>query len=381
MVLEYIYVLSLEDDFYYVGKTKDLAKRFLKHKHGEGARWTALHKPISIIATYESEHDYDEEIKTLEWMDEKGIDKVRGGGYSNVVITEEEVEYIKKKISAMKNRCFICHQTGHYANVCPTRTKNATNNDILEILSFKDLQEKRKMKWLVPYLIPKCGIACMFGKPGCGKTFSILDICLHIVHGKKWNNYNIPKGSVYYVVAEGMYGLLDRINAWHSYHKLSMEDAPFYIIDMHKYSLSSRKFSEQFIQQVKKQSETSKDTPRLIVYDTLAHALAQLNENSSTEVSILLREMIYISNTLQCGTVFIHHSNKSKEEMRGSSALLAAVDTSICIRKEGNQIEMDVVKQKDGLPVAITGTLEQVKESCVITDMVMYRKPNTHKEY
>lgn len=83
----YIYVLRLEDGFWYVGTSRNVANRFKRHVAGKGANWTKLHKPIEIHEVIDTETNDDREAclmedqKTFEFAEAFGIDKVRGGGY------------------------------------------------------------------------------------------------------------------------------------------------------------------------------------------------------------------------------------------------------------------------------------------------------------
>jgi hypothetical protein len=43
-----VYVLKLEDDCYYVGATSHFCERMAQHWTGDAARFTKLHKPVSI---------------------------------------------------------------------------------------------------------------------------------------------------------------------------------------------------------------------------------------------------------------------------------------------------------------------------------------------
>jgi len=42
-------VLLLNGDNYYVGITGNVARRYEQHSRGNGSKWTAKHKPVSII--------------------------------------------------------------------------------------------------------------------------------------------------------------------------------------------------------------------------------------------------------------------------------------------------------------------------------------------
>jgi predicted GIY-YIG superfamily endonuclease len=43
-----VYHLKLEEDNHYVGITYNLNQRYAQHISGNGAKWTKLHKPISV---------------------------------------------------------------------------------------------------------------------------------------------------------------------------------------------------------------------------------------------------------------------------------------------------------------------------------------------
>jgi hypothetical protein len=51
--MHWIYILKCEDDYYYVGETKRLRRRFYEHSSGEGGVNTQVYEPISIEAIYQ----------------------------------------------------------------------------------------------------------------------------------------------------------------------------------------------------------------------------------------------------------------------------------------------------------------------------------------
>lgn len=44
----YVYILRCSDNSLYTGVTNDVLKRYKKHQEGNGAKYTRVHKPISI---------------------------------------------------------------------------------------------------------------------------------------------------------------------------------------------------------------------------------------------------------------------------------------------------------------------------------------------
>ena len=77
----YIYVLKLQNDKFYVGKTTNRKQRMDNHFNGNGAKWTQLHKPKKIIEMIKEKDTKDEYNKTIEYMIKYGWRNVRGAGY------------------------------------------------------------------------------------------------------------------------------------------------------------------------------------------------------------------------------------------------------------------------------------------------------------
>jgi cellular nucleic acid-binding protein len=98
--MESIYILKCEQDKWYVGKSANVNKRFEQHVNGKGAKWTELHKPISIESTIELKSDTHEDEVTIEYMAKYGIENVRGGKYCNVEFKSYELKKIKDDISS-----------------------------------------------------------------------------------------------------------------------------------------------------------------------------------------------------------------------------------------------------------------------------------------
>ena len=78
IVYPVVYVLELEDNCYYVGITMNLNQRLAQHWTGSGAKWTRLHKPISVLyVTYQG----NEQEITDKMIFQHGREVVRGGNH------------------------------------------------------------------------------------------------------------------------------------------------------------------------------------------------------------------------------------------------------------------------------------------------------------
>lgn len=78
-----IYVLELEDGYYYVGITYSLNIRMAQHWTGVGAKWTRLHRPVAVREVIYPATEEDENTKTRELMVRYGYEKVRGGKWAS----------------------------------------------------------------------------------------------------------------------------------------------------------------------------------------------------------------------------------------------------------------------------------------------------------
>jgi predicted GIY-YIG superfamily endonuclease len=76
----YIYVLKLQSNKYYIGKTNNPQFRLSAHFDANGSEWTKLYTPVNLVELITNCDDYDEDKYTRIYMDKYGIDNnVRGG--------------------------------------------------------------------------------------------------------------------------------------------------------------------------------------------------------------------------------------------------------------------------------------------------------------
>lgn len=117
-----IYVLSLEGGRYYIGKTDNLINRYQQHQKGVGSAWTKQYKPMALVKTIENASPFDEDKITKEYMSIYGIDKVRGGTYISLDLTEEQEDLLRREIRGAKDKCMKCGKSGHFANQCKRKS-------------------------------------------------------------------------------------------------------------------------------------------------------------------------------------------------------------------------------------------------------------------
>ena len=125
----YIYILQLQQNKYYVGKTTNPDIRLESHFLGNGSVWTKKYRPVKIVKIIKNCDDYDEDKYTKIYMDKYGIENVRGGSYSEIVLSESTKLHLKKENYGTNDKCYKCGEPGHFAKDCDWETDYDSEDD------------------------------------------------------------------------------------------------------------------------------------------------------------------------------------------------------------------------------------------------------------
>lgn len=119
-----VYVLELTQGKYYVGVTaKSVEVRFLEHVSGAGgSAWTSKFEALHVVESAEERTPLDENNKTKELMAQHGIDNVRGGTYTKMVLSRETVALLRTELRDVGGACRRCGRHTHFVGDCYART-------------------------------------------------------------------------------------------------------------------------------------------------------------------------------------------------------------------------------------------------------------------
>jgi hypothetical protein len=99
----------------------DYEERLSAHYAGSGAAFTRRYPPVELIELRRGDR-FDEDSMTRRLMAEHGIEYVRGGAYSRVVLTPEDVATVQHEIWAAAGLCVNCGKPKHFAVNCMAPT-------------------------------------------------------------------------------------------------------------------------------------------------------------------------------------------------------------------------------------------------------------------
>lgn len=97
----YIYVLLLEHNNYFIGTTnKSHFNLFEHYKEYKRPIWTELHHPVDLVDFVIANDNHTIDKYVITYMQKYGIDKVRGGSYSSVILDSNVKAYLHSIIDA-----------------------------------------------------------------------------------------------------------------------------------------------------------------------------------------------------------------------------------------------------------------------------------------
>lgn len=238
--------------------------------------------------------------------------------------------------------------------------RRPANPSRLRLLVDAQLDSLPPLRWLVKGVVPDAGIGAIYGASGSFKSFLTLDLLAHISNGREWFGHRVKPAPAVYIPFEGQGGIPNRIKAWRTAQtalrhpdRLATFDPDEDVLSqiavvMEPLNLREQADQDRLVAGLKQHGWAG----GVLCIDTLAHASAGIEENSSA-----MGEMIGIFRNLQqqLGGVIllVHHSGKDESRgMRGWSGLHAAMDFVVECQKLGEpasrEATFSLAKVKDG---------------------------------
>lgn len=213
---------------------------------------------------------------------------------------------------------------------------------LAELLDASSLDNMPTLEPLVGDLLHLDSLARIIGPSGHMKSFVVIDIAGHVGTGKDWHGHHVTQGTVVYLVAEGHRGIRKRVRAWEKHHGLKMVNVLF----LPRPVQTRGPEWDVFIEGMRRLE------PALIVIDTQARVSVGVEENSNTELGIVVERLDDLRRATGACVLPIHHTGHVGEHGRGASAAKGALQSEFHVSKKGDNatniiVTMKIGKQKD----------------------------------
>ncbi len=224
-------------------------------------------------------------------------------------------------------------------------------------LSLRDLRALPPKEWMIDQLLGRGDLVMVYGAPGCGKTFVVIDLIFAACLGQRFAmRFDVARPlNVAYAAGEGISGLPSRFAAAAEFY--AIDDLPNFTFYAETPQLAGDDSAYinsigLFVKEWKERQDAGQAQPLdILIIDTLHSATAGADENSAKDMGLVLKVAKDAAQALGCAVVLVHHTNKNGTAERGSSALRGAMDCMIEIRRiyeTGTKAAMQCAKLKDG---------------------------------
>jgi hypothetical protein len=216
---------------------------------------------------------------------------------------------------------------------------------------------------IVEGIIPESALVVVYGEPGCGKSFWTMDIAAAVAAGEPFaGDHATEPGAVFYAAMEGTFGARNRVAALRQFGRLP-DAAPMAML-LRPVNLLEPGEPQALVAAIKGKVAERGETPRLVVLDTLARAMAGGDENNGQDMGEAVKAADTIRDATGATVMLVHHSGKDAAKgSRGHSSLRGAADCEIELsRPQGADVTTVICrKQKDAEPFApMAFTLQSV---------------------
>jgi len=170
----------------------------------------------------------------------------------------------------------------------------------------------------------------LYGPWGSAKSLLALDLAAALAGAADaWFGFRVANHCPAVIVAfEGQSGYVNRILAWEKHHRRELPENVI-LSTPANFNLLREEDALELAGTIRKEA------PGAVVFlDTMAQAAPGMNENDGGQVSLVLRNMQLMAQTVDGLVIAIHHVGKDASRgPRGYSSLEPACDVSICLSK------------------------------------------------
>lgn len=209
-----------------------------------------------------------------------------------------------------------------------------------------DAQLRLDTRPILKGLIEHGSFVLIYGPSGSGKSFFTADLAQHIATGQAWRGRRVQQSLVVYVASEAGNSIIKRFVAWRD-NRLgeTASRVPLAILTRGPNLLASVQV-ESLCAQLRELCAAVDMPLGLVVFDTLSRSMHGGDENTATDMTMVVSMAERLRDDFGAATAYVHHSGKDPAKGgRGHSSLPAAADLILMIDNHVATVE----KVRDGV--------------------------------
>jgi len=211
------------------------------------------------------------------------------------------------------------------------------------LIPFGELKPRTAPAYTVKGILPRVGLAVVWGPPKCGKSFWFFDLLCHVALGWAYRDKRVQQGIVVYCAFEGAEGFRARAEAFRAKHGLNGQDVPLFLMPMRMDLIKDHRALIAAIR-----AQIGGATPGTVALDTLNRSFVG-SESSDADMSAYVNAADAIREAFGCLVGIVHHCGIDSSRPRGHTSLTGAVDAQIAVKRDtADNIVATVEHMKDG---------------------------------
>lgn len=218
-----------------------------------------------------------------------------------------------------------------------------------ELIPLSQIKPDDAAEFRIDRLLPRVGLACIYGPPGCGKSFLAIYMGLSIAAKRLFFGCKTKQCGVVYIAAEAGTGIKKRIAAARDHLNIS-DDVPFYLITgAPNLGFRSPQDCRALVQSIVAANIPKEHGVGVVIIDTVARVTPGTDENKASEFGAFINNADSIGRYFGALVVGVHHSGKDESRgMRGSNVFNGATDCEWAVKKQDGMHSATVGKMRDG---------------------------------
>jgi len=226
---------------------------------------------------------------------------------------------------------------------------HARKSDRFTFTPFREITFSTTPPYVIKGLLPRIGVAVLWGKPKCGKTFAAFDMEMHVALGWPYRGRRVEQGTVLHIACEGASGLGARKEAWRMHHAAKRRVEEIDAADFHLCKETTLDLIRDVDAVAAAIAAQFDDRPiRIITVDTLNRSLNG-SESKDEDMAAYIRAAVALADKFQCLVLIIHHCGYDTTHPRGHTSLIGAVDADLLVKKANDGLMcLTVENMRDG---------------------------------